>query len=206
MPAPRVPTETGLPPAVAGPSFLRDGTEVWVRPVRADDDVLVRAFVRASSFESLEERYFAGIRPSVAEAEIVTPGAPESRLCLLALGQAAGEVAILGVGEYVRCGPASSLAEVAFLVAEGYRGRGVASLLLARLARAARAFGIARFAASVRPENPEMLEVFHASGFPYREERLADEIEIVFPIGPPEPSPSDMRRAHHGHAPRHAAA
>ena len=157
MPLHAVPLEATLPPAVAGPAFLRNGAEVWVRPVRPEDRDLVDRFVRTVSLDALEERYFAAVRPSTAEEEIVAPAEADDRLCLLVLGDQGRWVGILGVGEYVRTTQGSPLAEVAFLVSEPFRGLGIATLLLARLARAARAYGIVRFVARVRNQNPEML-------------------------------------------------
>lgn len=182
-------TETMLPPAVAGPAFLRDGTEVWVRPVLPSDRELVREFVEQESPESLELRYFSAIRPVLAQEEIVRPTSPDDRLCLVVLGDRADMVAVLGVGEYARTPDRPSVAEVAFLVATPFRGRGIATLLLARLARAARAFGILTFEARVRSENPEMLEVFRGSGLPMREQSSEGEVDVIIPLQP-EASPS----------------
>lgn len=173
----------GLPPAVAGRAFLRDGTEVWVRPVQPADRELVQQFVQNVSLDTLEERYFAAIRPSAAGEAITAPGGPDDRLCLLVLADRSGYVSVLGVGEYVRSPPQGPLAEVAFLVGEPFRGLGIASLLLARLSRAAPAFGIRRFVARVRRANPEMLEVFRASGLSFTEGHEGDEVDVVFPVG-----------------------
>jgi len=176
--------DSGLPPAVAGPAFLRDGTEVWVRPVRPTDDDLVRGFVEEESPESLERRYFSAIRPARVEEAIVRASRPEDRLCLLVLGERAERLAVLGVGEYARSPDDASVAEVAFLVAEAFRGRGIATLLLARLARAARGYGIVRFEARVLPENPEMLEVFRGSGLAVEEASSDGEVDVSIPLGP----------------------
>jgi len=181
--------DSGLPPAVAGPAFLRDGTEVWVRPVHPSDDDLVRGFVEQESPESLERRYFSAIRPSRVEEAIVRSSRPEERLCLVVLGERAERLAVLGVGEYARSPDDPSVAEVAFLVAEAFRGRGIATLLLARLARAARGYGIVRFEARVLPENPEMLEVFRGSGLPVEEASSDGEVDVSIPLGP-EATPS----------------
>jgi len=186
MPIHAASPEASLPPAVAGPAFLRNGAEVWVRPVRPEDQDLVDRFGRTVSLDGLEERYFAAVRPATAEEEVVATAPVDDRLCLIVLGDQGRWVGILGVGEYVRTSPGSPLAEVAFLVSEPFRGLGIATLLLARLARAARAYGIVRFVARVRNQNPEMLEVFRTSGLPFTEERVEDEVDVVFPILPPE--------------------
>lgn len=177
-------SEPTLPPAVAGPAFLPDGTEVWVRPVQAADRELVREFLEQESPGSLEVRYFSAIRPVLAQEEIGQPSLPSDRLCLLVLGDRADRVAILGIGQYARTGPGSPLAEVVFVVAAPFRGRGIATLALARLARAARAFGILRFEARVRAENPELLEVFGGHGRPLHETTDEGEVDVQIPLGP----------------------
>jgi acetyltransferase len=173
-----------LPPAVAGPAFLRDGTEVWVRPAQSSDRDLVLDLLERESPDALKQRYFSALRPGRAGEELLAPSVPEDRLCLLVLGDRSDRVVVLGVGEYARLGPGSSVAEVAFLVGAPYRGRGIATLLLARLARAALAFGIRRFEARIRAENPEMLEVFRGSGLPFTEETGEDEVDVLIPLAP----------------------
>ena len=168
-----------LPPAVEGPAFLSDGTQVWVRPVLATDRGLVGEFVERESLQAIEARYFPGIRFAGTPEAIASPG---DRLCLLVLGDRADQVIVLGVGEYARNRTAPDLAEVGFLVAGTHHGHGIASLLLARLARAARGFGILRFDARVRDENPSMLEVFRESGLPYAEEQADGEVHVLIPL------------------------
>ena len=59
------------------------------------------------------------------------------------------------------------MAELAFLTAEDFRGRGVAGLVLApRLL--AEAAGLSQFEADVLAENQSMLAVFRRSGLPQR--------------------------------------
>lgn len=174
--------DASLPLAVSGPAFLRDGSEVWVRPVREEDRALVHEFLRHEPEESLALRYFAAIRAELAEAAIVAPSSPDERLCLAALESRAEDVTVLGVGEYARTRPGA--AEVAFLVAARYRERGVATLLLARLARAARAFGILRFEARVDEDNPAMLEVFRAGDLPSVERAGPGEVDVTIPLVP----------------------
>jgi GNAT superfamily N-acetyltransferase len=57
-------------------------------------------------------------------------------------------------------------AEVEFAVTEDYQGRGLATLLLARLAELAVARGIPIFEAEVLPASKRMLQVLRDSEFP----------------------------------------
>jgi GNAT superfamily N-acetyltransferase len=71
-----------------------------------------------------------------------------------------------------------AVAEVAFVVADAWQGRGIAPLLLARLAELARAQGVDRLVALVLPENERMLEMLRHTAFPARR-RFADGIVHV---------------------------
>ena len=57
-------------------------------------------------------------------------------------------------------------AEVAWVVADDQRGRGLGTLLLAHLAERAEEVGIGPFVAYVLPTNKEMIEVLRESGVP----------------------------------------
>ncbi len=57
-------------------------------------------------------------------------------------------------------GVESDRAEVAFLVADGWYGRGIATILMAHLAEFAHARGFTTFVAQVMAANYPMIEVF----------------------------------------------
>jgi len=59
-------------------------------------------------------------------------------------------------------------AEVAFVVADSWQGRGLGGILLHELAARARVAGIRRFVAETLAENHRMLAVFTRSGLPTR--------------------------------------
>jgi GNAT superfamily N-acetyltransferase len=181
---PSVAVDPSLPPAVAGPAFLRDGTEVWVRPFHADDQALVRGFLEHEATGEFEPRHFALVRTSRAGESAARRSSPAERLTLIVLGDRAERVALLGLGEYVRLRSDSPVAEVAFWVAADFRGRGIASLLLARLARAALAYGLLRFEVRLRAQNPEMLELFRGSGLPFTEPPDEGEVDVFIPLAP----------------------
>jgi acetate---CoA ligase (ADP-forming) len=86
---------------------------------------------------------------------------------------------VIGQATYDRVAPDS--AEVAFIVAEDFQGRGIATLLLEALAERARDAGIVSFCAEVMPENARMFEVFRESGFPTRVRAEPGSVLIEFP-------------------------
>lgn len=86
-----------------------------------------------------------------------------SAIVLLAMIGAPQQETVVGLGRYVVSGRD---ADVAFLVAEGYRSRGIAGRLLHQLIHIARENGVAKFEADVRANNESMLAVFRNSGLP----------------------------------------
>ncbi len=146
------------------PSTLRDGTTVWVRPVRpADRDGLID-LVEHVSVDALELRYFAATRPETAVAAMLRPSPYEDRISLLAIGGADGGSRVLAQAEVVVDPTDPSTAEAAFLVREAFHGQGLGTILLGELARIARARGVRRFVAYVQATNEPMLDLFRHSG------------------------------------------
>jgi RimJ/RimL family protein N-acetyltransferase len=157
--------------------------------VRPGDTAQIDDLVTRLSTESIEERYFSPIARESVIAELLQPDDVTHRLSLLLYRELPERTEVLGQGEYTRDGPRSPSAEVAFLVADAYQGRGAASILLTRLARSARDQGIQRFRAIILPENLKMLDVFRGSGFPCAVERRTDHVVVTLAIAE-EPHPS----------------
>ena len=79
------------------------------------------------------------------------------------VSQADGEEIVIGDGRYAADADKEEKperAELAFIIAEPYRGRGIASLLLRHLARIAQDAGLSAFEAEVLAYNAPMLAVF----------------------------------------------
>lgn len=170
------------PEAVEGPAALRGGQPAFVRRMAAGDGPQLEEFLTRLSDSSLAVRFFAPLPRSTALAELLRGlSSPDREPLLLLVGDAPDEE-VVAHAEYVRDGPEAPAAEVAFLVADAYQGHGCATLLLWRLARAARKVGIREFHASVLMENDQMLEVFRGSGFPTEEWWGPDAVQVTFPI------------------------
>jgi acetyl coenzyme A synthetase (ADP forming)-like protein len=141
---------------------LRDGSTLHVRPVRAADRDGLLAFLEALSPESRLFRFFTGggnLEKAAAWAADVDYA---GRFGLVAAAGTEGR--IVAHAMYIDMG--SGRAEIAFAVADDLHGRGVATILLAHLAAAARARDIGTFTAVVLPDNHRMVEVLRDSGFP----------------------------------------
>lgn len=172
-------------PAPAAPAHwaadvvLADGGAAHVRPIRPDDVPLLRAFHGRLSSESIYLRFFSP-RPKLSEKELrhFATVDHDARVALVVL--LGGD--LIAVGRYDRA-PRSDAAEVAFVVADAQQGRGIATLLLERLASAAQERGITRFTADVLPQNRAMLHVFHDAGFEATSRFEDGIVRVGFPIG-----------------------
>jgi acetyl coenzyme A synthetase (ADP forming)-like protein len=92
---------------------------------------------------------------------------------------------IIALASYVRLRDPSS-AECAFVVADDFQRRGIATRLLEQLANRAASVGIERFVAEVLSENSQMLSVFQAVGFESTRRLESGTVEVEFRIAPTE--------------------
>ena len=158
-------------------ALLADGTTVEIRPAAAGDFEAVAQMHGAMSPDNSYFRFFSWSRAAEREARRICrePGADHVAL----LAWLAGE--LVGVAGY-EAGGAATTAEIAFAVADHAHHRGVATLLLEHLGSAARDRGVRTFAASVLPENFEMLGVFAAAGLRARRTHAEGVTELVFDL------------------------
>ncbi|MBV9415883.1 MAG: GNAT family N-acetyltransferase [Solirubrobacterales bacterium] len=155
---------------------LRDGSTVRVRPVRRDEEGAIRAFLGRVSPDSIAFR-FLGMPSTDWVVNWSTDVDYSDRFALVA--ESGNPHEIIAHAAYVR--EDDHRAEVAFLVADAWQGRGISTILLAHLAALAEEHGISSFTAEVMPANHRMIEVFRESGFPVDRRSTPDAIEVEFP-------------------------
>jgi acetyl coenzyme A synthetase (ADP forming)-like protein len=155
---------------------LRDGSSIHIRPVQVGDGPAIRAFFESLSTESICFRFFGA--PNL---DWVTNWSVDvdyaDRYALVAT--AGPDHSIVAHGAYVRID--ARRAEVAFVVADAWQQRGIATIMLAHLAAAAGQHGIAMFTAEVMPSNHRMIQVFRDSGFPVDVRVKDGVIEVELP-------------------------
>ncbi len=139
---------------------LRDGTTVHLRPIRADDDGRLLDMLHRMSEEALYYRFLTVPRIDREKAQELVRVDLERQRVLVA--EYAGDV-VATAGYYISTH--ADRAEVAFAVADAWRGRGVGTRMLECLAEIGRRSGIRTFDAYVLGENRRMIEVFRESGF-----------------------------------------
>ena len=153
---------------------LRDGSTVHVRPVRSADEEAIRAFLEGVSPESMAFRFFGIPSTDWVLAWCIDVDYAD-RFSLIALS---GHT-VVAHAAYIK--ESDHQAEVAFLVADAWQGRGISTILLAHLAGMAERQGISTFTAEVLPSNHRMIEVFRESGFPVDRRSSPDAIHVEFP-------------------------
>jgi len=128
----------------------------------ADDAAGLLRFHHTLSPETTHSRFFS-VHPELSAAELhrFTHVDHDEREAIVAT--VAGE--IVGVARFDRLGGGGD-AEVAFVVADSFQGRGIGTLLFDRLAERAREVGVSRFVADTLPHNRRMLAVFHHAELP----------------------------------------
>jgi RimJ/RimL family protein N-acetyltransferase len=148
---------------------LKDGTRITIRAIRKDDKESIHNAFKALDREAVYRRFFAPKQDLTdPELEQVTDADFNQVVALVAtVSRADGEEIVIGDGRYVaKKGGKPERADLGFLIAELYRGRGIATLLLRHLTCIAHQAGLSALEADVLACNAPMLAVFMHSGLP----------------------------------------
>jgi len=168
---------SGYPAYREADVVLRDGGVVRIRPVRPEDEPAVLTLLASLGSESRLNRFFSLGTDLGTEAGRAVDVDYERTYALVAIaGLDRGIVA--HAAYYAKPeGPA----EVAWVVADDWQGKGLGTLLLAHLAEHAESRGIGSFVAYVLPENHRMVDVLRESGFPLLGSRTVGQVVFEFP-------------------------
>lgn len=145
---------------------LRDGTEVHLRPLRAEDEPLLEDLAAHMTPADLRLRFFAAVRGlSHALAWKLSHVDYDRAMALVALKDGAA----LGVARF-HAEPAACLqlarrAEYAVAVRSDWKGRGLGYLLMTRLIAVAQEWRIGELVGQVLSENHRMLAMCRELGF-----------------------------------------
>ncbi|MBI2198438.1 MAG: GNAT family N-acetyltransferase [Candidatus Rokubacteria bacterium] len=138
---------------------LKDGAHVWLRAIRPDDEPrLVDLYGRLSQ-NTAYQRFFTVMKRLPPDwAHFFANVDYRRRMAVVAEREHEGRVELIGVGRY-EASDEEAAAEVAFVVQDGWQGRGLGAILLDDITRAGEARGIRRFRAYVLADNHRMLEL-----------------------------------------------
>jgi acetyl coenzyme A synthetase (ADP forming)-like protein len=173
--------------AESGRLILRDGSTAHLRRARPEDHETLVRFINELSAESRYRRFLSASTPDADSiARLIAAPDPASGLTLVVTRVREGEPRIVATGSYLARD--AKTAEVALAVADAFRGKGLGTLLLERLALVAVRNGFTRFWALTSGDNQPMLDVFRESGFEVRGHCAKGEVEIDLDIAATEAS------------------
>jgi RimJ/RimL family protein N-acetyltransferase len=132
---------------------LDNGTEVRIRPIRADDKRLLADGMEHLSRQSVYQRFLAPKGPlTEAELRYLTEVDFRDHVAYVAVRPQAPDV-LVGVARWVRIPDDPEVAEIAFVVSDELQRQGLGTALGEALADAARERGVRRFVATMLPDN-----------------------------------------------------
>lgn len=162
----------------------RDGDVVFarrfdrrIRVMKPQDEAGLLALLQSLSEDSRGMRFYSLPNDAVLAVEAHREANLDHTFALVACSGV--EQRIVGHAFYI--GIDEQRAEVAFTIANNFRGPGLGTLLLCQLAEVASANGIQVFEAEVVGANHAMLHVFRESGFPLDLSASAGQVHVTFP-------------------------
>ena len=165
---------------VSRPSADGATPSILLRAMRPDDGERLLRFHHTLSAETVYLRFFS-VHPELQPKELdyFTHVDHDQREAIVALV----DDEIIGVGRFDRMSP--DTAEVAFVVADTWQGRGLGTKLFEGLAVRAREVGIHRFVADTLPHNERMLSVFRHCGHRYASRYDAGVVHVEIDLASP---------------------
>src|SRR6266849_5941633 len=134
---------------------LRNGASARVRAIRPDDEPRLMALCRRLSPRTVYQRFFSFRRLLPEEAHAFANVDYRQRMAVVAEVDDGPEPELVGVARY---GPSDEgTADIGLVVADGWQGLGLGSLLLEEILRAGEQRGIHQFGADVLTENRRAL-------------------------------------------------
>ena len=166
----------GVYPARMEETRLYDGQRVTFRPAKPVDGRLIQEHFYNMDAKDVHTRFFS-IRKSFFREDMENMFQVDyiKNLSIVAVTGEVGFEMIIGLGMYAL--EHGTVAEVAFSVAKEWQGRGIASVILHKLAEAARENGYTSLVAYVLPTNTGMIKLFKK--LPYKTKAIFESETLV---------------------------
>jgi acetyltransferase len=165
VPAPRHLIIAPYPNQYESDWLLEDGTPVLLRPMRPEDEALVKELLENCSDQTLYFRYFRLIKKFPHSFLIrFTQNDYDREIGLAAFGTPPGPEVMMGVSRIVMT-PERDKAEFAVIVADPWQGKGLGEKLISRIIEIARDYGVKSLWGEVLAENVPMLALVKKMGF-----------------------------------------
>jgi RimJ/RimL family protein N-acetyltransferase len=165
-----------------------EGLSVRFRAIKPSDVEEMRRLFYRFSDRSVYYRYFSPVKtmPHAKMQDYVNVDYRKT-MSIVALVGEPGEGRIIAEARYVRF-PDKPYADVAFVVDDAYKGRGIGTFLFYRLIDIARERGIEGFKADVLATNQAMLKVFEKAPFPIQAVLDGGAYELTIPFTEKKPA------------------
>jgi len=143
---------------------LREGTEALIRPIKPDDEPMMKEMFYSFSQETVYLRYHGTLMSMPHnKLQVFCNVDYDTEMALIGVVGEPGTEEVVAVGRYMTDATKTS-AEMAFVVRDDYQRKGLGTILFERLLEIGNANGIYNFQADVLSENSGMLKIFHRSG------------------------------------------
>lgn len=151
---------------------LKDGTQVFIRPILPSDAPLLQENFRRLSLESIYMRFLESFRElSDERAREFATVDYQNRMAFVAVVLENDEPQIVGVARYAMLGKERpGMAESAIIVLDDYQSRGMGMLLMRHLVLYAQAHGVKGFVGTIHATNNRIMKFIQKSGLPTRKE------------------------------------
>jgi GNAT superfamily N-acetyltransferase len=154
-------------------------TNLQVRAIEPDDHDAALAFLRSLSAETTYKRFFS--MPHVDDRLLAMVAHP-SECCSEALIALVGDE-VVGLASFDRLEADPAAADVAIVIGDAWQHHGVGSVLMRKLAGAAKGRGIERFTATVLADNRPVVQFIRQSNPAARLRFDGTELAMEAPLG-----------------------
>ncbi len=174
--------QTAYPEELERYDTLRDGTEIFFRPVKPTDEAALSEMLYSLSQTSIRTRYMTQTMtfPHRDVQQLTNIDYLQNLSVVGTVPGVSGEQ-IVAIAQYF-LDPKTEAAEVAFIVQDVWQQKGMGTLLLDYLTQIAKQRGVKQFYAKVLPVNKPMLAIFHNSGYEVKTEFDGDVYSIKYDL------------------------
>lgn len=157
--------------------------KVFLRPIRSTDEDKLTEFFYSLSETTVYKRYLH-ITKRFSSRDIlalVNIDYSSDMTLVLETQEPGSESRIRGIAQYFK-DPETNFAEVAFMLADAWQGKGFGREMMKQLIEVAKQHGVLGFTANILETNLAMLHLFHGSGLPVETTRREGCYEVRMPF------------------------
>ncbi|MHC5061863.1 MAG: GNAT family N-acetyltransferase [Planctomycetota bacterium] len=161
---------------------LRDGTEIFFRPIKPTDEPALAEMLYSLSETSVSKRYMTRTRSfSHKDVQQLTNIDYSNNLAIVGTVPGVSGEEIVAIAQYF-LDQKTEAAEAAFIVQDEWQKKGMGTFLLDYITKVAIKHGVKSFHATVLPNNKPMLAIFYNSGFKVNTEFDGDVYHISYDL------------------------